>query len=184
MIGRQQWMGISVASRRNRRWIVAMYWLMVALAFGLLAWYGYWSGKPLSRRNPVWFYYAALTLTGILGGRERNGLVRLFPKQRKQKPEDYSFMTQEDIAAKKAQLKSSEWDEREAGALQHYQSKAYSLLTLIALPALFVLFALDVPEAARYAFLREPLLWFLLVVLWSLPQTLILWNEPDMEECE
>ncbi len=90
-------------------------------------------------------------------------------------------MTPEDIAAKKEQHRARAWDEREAGALQRYQGKAYSLLTPIALPALLVLFALDTPKATRYAFLREPLLWFLLIVLWSLPQSLILWHEPDME---
>jgi len=182
MILKQSWMGISLARSNGRRAAVAVYWVMVAFAFSGLAYYGYWSGRQLSRYNPAWFYNAALALTGILGGRERNGLVRLFPKQRRQTAEDYSFMTPEDIVAKKERLKAQAWDEREASALQRYQSRAYSLLTPIALPALFVMFALDTSGAARYGFLREPLMWLLLVVLWSLPQTLILWNEADMEE--
>jgi hypothetical protein len=181
MIVRQRWMGIPLALRRNRRWCVGTYWLMVASAFASLAWFGYRTGELPVLSNPTWLYVAAISLTGILGGRERNGLIRLFPKGR-QAPDDYSFMTPEDIAAKKEQLKTNWWDERETTALQRYQSRAYSIVRLGFYPVLCALIVLDVPAAAKYTFLREPLLWLLLVVLWSLPQTLILWTEPDMEE--
>jgi hypothetical protein len=180
MIGRQRWMGIPLARRRNRRGCVALYWLMVASVCTLLAWIGSKNGNPLVFDNPTWFYAAAVALTGILGGLGRNGLIRLFPRAR-QVPDDYSFMTSEDIAAKKKQLKTDQWDERETTALQRYQSRAYSIVRLGSYPALCALIVLDLPATAKYTFPREPLLWLLLVVLWSLPQTLILWTESDME---
>jgi len=49
---------------------------------------------------------------------------------------------------------------------------------------IFALIALGIPRLSRLEFLREPLLWLLLVVFLSLPQTLILWTEPDMEAPE
>ena len=32
--------------------------------------------------------------------------------------------------------------------------------------------------------LREPLIWMAMLVIFNLPQSMLLWNEPDMEEMQ
>ena len=75
-------------------------------------------------------------------------------------------------------------DEREINLRDHFHFVAYSIARNMVL-LLFVLCCfLDVlnQELLRQA---SPLLLFLLTItLWSLPQSIILWTEPDMEEAQ
>jgi hypothetical protein len=73
-------------------------------------------------------------------------------------------------------------DERETDERDHVHYVAYTLARWLAL-FLFVLYgllgAIHVPWFGHVG----PFFFLLLtLVLWSLPQTLILWTEPDMEE--
>jgi hypothetical protein len=173
--------GISTAPRRNRRLMVVTYWLLAVAVIAIMVFGIGKNGAWLFWRSPALFFGVVTGLSGLLGGRDRNGLVRRFPPSREPSPEDWSFMTPEDIAVKQQERAAVRWDERETTLLNAYQSTAYKWLSMASYPMLFVLILLELPQMTEFAPLREPLLWLALIVIWSLPQTLILWNEPDIE---
>ncbi len=73
-------------------------------------------------------------------------------------------------------------DERERSLNNRMHTKAYYLLQIL-IPAVVLL--LTPPETYRSAWLvsfRVPLLWLLSMLVTSLPQTMILWTEPNSEE--
>jgi hypothetical protein len=75
-------------------------------------------------------------------------------------------------------------DERELSLHNRMHTKAYYLLQIL-IPAIVLL--LTPPEIYRSAWVtsfRIPLLWLLAMLVTSLPQTMILWTEPDVEGAE
>jgi hypothetical protein len=66
----------------------------------------------------------------------------------------------------------------------HYQAYRVlrSILGLAVILVIPILFASDTPDLIRrYGLLFIPLICLLVLVVWSLPQSIILWSEPDME---
>jgi hypothetical protein len=75
-------------------------------------------------------------------------------------------------------------DERETGERDRMHFLAYTLTRWFALLllAIYGLVAINFPAALRQ--IGSIFLCLLTLSLWSLPQTLILWTEPDMEEAQ
>jgi hypothetical protein len=177
---RRSIVGISLVRRRTRRWLVLSYWTIILLLVGVLT-------QTIGKESTVfgmplfWFFWPVGILTGLLGGTRPNGAIRAFQGRsaEERSPIDYSFMTPYDIAEQKQRDNELRLDERDVNLRNAVHYQAYSAVRWIALIAFF---ASGPPLAHEPVALRRFLLLLFFLVIWSLPQTLILWTEPDMEE--
>ena len=87
-------------------------------------------------------------------------------------------MTPEDIAARKEAEKQNRLDERELRVRNAAHYRAYGLLRLLGSALVFAAVADHINELA--AARESLLLLFFLIIEW-LPQSILLWTEPDME---
>lgn len=180
MINKRTFLGIPLARRRTRRWLVLGFW---AVNLSLVAVVSLLTGKD---GTFLWLLYSwqfitLLLLTGLLGGDGRRGAVRAFegPTTEEQAAADNTCMTPEDIAERKRREIEIRLDERDVKMRNAAHYKAYSALRWIILVAFP--FMVASPPGELFS-LRRFLLLTLFLVVWGLPQTLILWTEPDMEE--
>jgi hypothetical protein len=180
MIKKRKLLGIPLARRQTRRLLVIGYWT-VALSLVLVV-------SLLTGRDGTVFglpfisllYLSVLLMVGLLGGDGKRGAVRAFEGRTSegQVAADYTYMTPEDIAERKRREIEIRLDERDVNLRNTAHYKAYSALRWIIF-LVFVFTAFPLPREPF--FLRPFLLSTLFLVVWSLPQTIILWTEPDME---
>jgi hypothetical protein len=175
MIQQRKFLGISLARRSRRRTLVAGFWIM-GFSFAVFAPFLF-RGHP---RQFSWVFLPFLAQAALLGGEGRKGLVRDFHGHTPDnEPVDYSFMTPEDIAARKEAEKQNRLDEREARARDAAHYKAFELLRW-SVP--LVAFAAFTEPFIGFAYVRQALLLLVVLVIQALPQSILLWTEPDMEE--
>jgi hypothetical protein len=175
-------LGVSLESRRNRRFLVLGYWASsLILLAGLLA--------GVHRHGLVWMVgllclQLLLNLPAILGGVRAGGAVKPY------QPGDSTGLLQ---GAPSQTLfhryRPDSWDEapgefrmdeREARLRDNTHFTAYTWNRWLAL-ALFGGFELTVWQRPEWSTMAGFLCFFVLCLsLWSLPQTLILWNEPNL----
>ncbi len=169
--------GFSVASRRVRRWILVAYWgvLVPFLMFALL--------RNFQRHSfSIIELPMLIPLPAILGGFARSGLVKpffrvLFPPN----PRDLEFLMGREKA--KLVLESLRLDERESLQAAMAMRRAYAIL-LAATPLGLVSYAVvSTWRPALSALLGKELGFLLVTLVWTLPQTVILWTTPDVEPC-
>jgi hypothetical protein len=173
--------GHSLARRRTRRWLVGAFWggLVPLLCVGFqLIFINDHNQNGIAMLLAV---QSIFWIGSLLGGVRAGGLVKPFRTQKKArnilqplfaKPQP----TQSELVAQEMAL-----DERDSSQRDHIHFVAYSFAQFMAL-LLFYLYCLL--GFWKQELLRQagPLLFFLLTItLWSMPQTLILWTEPDME---
>jgi hypothetical protein len=150
-------MRINIASQGSRRWLVVL--LYAGFAVLLVAWL-----SPLgSSGGGVLAVLAVLCLLRFLGGRTY----------------DSGLVPPVDVA-----------DERERSSRNHAYFLAYSYLDLTFIPALLAtgfkihpLFAVTHPALQAICH-RLPFgfLFAAAILYYTLPQTILLWTEPDMEQ--
>jgi hypothetical protein len=178
--------GISIARQRTRRWVVAVYWIWVTIFSGLFLHSQMHEG--LDRLNAILVVLAVVNLSAFLGGVGSAGTVKpyggihlgLFPSRHGVQE---LFRGPRSVVAENADG-DSDLDEREIRVRDRMHFVAYTLSRWFAL-LLFAAYALLSTFNAQWLAQVGPLFFFLLtLVLWSLPQTLILWTEPDMEEAQ
>jgi hypothetical protein len=73
-------------------------------------------------------------------------------------------------------------DERELSLHYRMHTKAYNLLQIFVPVGVLLLTPSEIRGSAWLISARIPMLWLLAMVVTSLPQSMILWSEPDMEE--
>jgi hypothetical protein len=178
MIKIRKFMGISMARRVRRRWLVVGLWalgLALVIYFPALLRFRF----PFFGPTGEWAFFFGFLLVNVLGGQSRRGFVSDFEGRTPEDgPGDYSFMTPEDIAARKEAERQNRLDEREVRVRNAAHYRAYVPLRWFAF--LLVLAAVT-DHRMELADMRESLLLLLyLVILW-LPQSILLWTEPDME---
>jgi hypothetical protein len=184
MIKKRRLLGISLVRRSTRRWLVIGYWAVV------LTLVGFDSQLSISDASPLglvrWLFVIILSSPGFLGGTVRNEAVREFDGPTADEPDksDYTFMTTEDIAAKKREKREMQLDERDTMLRNAIHYRAYAFLRKGASFVFVVNLALRAPNYSQYAHFQEPLLVFVFLVFMSLPQSMIIWTEPDMEEVQ
>ena len=174
MIYKRNFLGISLASRSNRRWIIAGWWLVVLILFSLTAF--------ALKAHPQWldsilFYFGcaiaffAINSLGSLVWRRRPDPNKLSAGVR----------TLFDAAFRAEEKKNPMPDERERHQWEKAAYRAYSILVLAALLFLILHYFHFVPQSHV---LRELIIWFAYFIILNLPQAIYLWTEPDMEEAQ
>lgn len=167
--------GTFLARRAARRWTLVLFW-GIFLPFSTFA-----IGRGLIRHpnDPAWVYYTLFAINVSFATVMRS-LVKPFyglPPA----PNPATLTSLYGPARAGQMLASLRVDEREAHQRDHIHFIAYRFLHWFAQGwlALLVVAALIWPGSMRWL---APLFLFLLVaVIGSLPQTLILWTEPDIE---
>jgi hypothetical protein len=164
-----------MASRRVRRRVVLAFWgvLVPFMLFALLR-------NFLRHGFSLIELPMLIPLPAILGGFSGSGLVKpfhrlLFPPN----PKDLEFTLGREKA--KVVLESLRLDERESLQAAMAMRQAYSTLLWMT-PLALVLYALVSTWRPAWGAPLATELGFLLVTLvWTLPQTLILWETPDLD---
>lgn len=173
------------ASRRNtRRWIVAVYWLLV-LGF-TSAFLRHQFRHAFDAIAILYTIQVLINIPAILGGVRAGGLVKPFRGVRWA-----PLIDRDDIQTVFGPPKpvvaglispEAELDERERHDRDRVHFVAYTAVRWLALLLFASYLALGVFRADWTERLGPTFFFLLTLVLWSLPQSLILWNDPDMEE--
>jgi hypothetical protein len=170
MIYKREFLGIPIAPRRNRRWLVAAYWLVISsLTCGAIA---LLKAHP-QRSTGINILFTYAFMFGAIG------LGRMV-WDTSFTPENVSagIRTLFDSALQGRRTRNPPRDEREQRQWDKAHTTAYALLSLIVILAFPLQLWKFLPEVGQ---LREPLIWFLILVIINLPQSILLWTEPDME---
>jgi hypothetical protein len=186
MISRRIWFGIPLGRRSNRRWLVAGYWAVSVAVLGslwspamnLLMMHGFW--PPLL----IGLTYGSLAV--FLGGTSGIGPVSSFDG-------DFSSWSKWSLVGaldtiickvRGAEPDTSEslLDERDIRLRNAAHYEAYRIVMRIILPLGVALGFAFATIWSRYKLFAVPVFGVAFLVLLNLPQTLILWWEPDVDE--
>lgn len=175
--------GTRITRRSSRRWIVAAFWCY-ALAMAV---------APTVRQihhelTPLGAYltfFLLLLVTLCLGGVCVGGMVRPFRNahfvRAQQRPKIQPLFVQAAKARGIPDLRDFSLDEREVLDRDQCHFLAYTVVRWSA-PVLMGLYCgLGTWRPEAMATLGPLFLYLLTLVLWSLPQSILLWTEPDME---
>jgi hypothetical protein len=179
MIDKRSYLGIPLARRSTRRWLVIGTWVLMLL---LVAYF-----PALLRIRPVnfgysggWAFGIGLLVVNLLSAKSGRGIVRDFDlRSSEEGPADYSFMTPEDIVARKEAERHNRLDEREVKARNAAHYRAFTVLRWT---GSVLVFAAIADQSPSFVDMRESLLLLFFLLTQWLPQSLILWTEPDMED--
>ncbi len=176
---RYRW-GWSVSRQSTRRRIVIVYWLFTAI-------FSYLVLVQAVRHHGNFFdamlFNILIFLPAMLGGVRAGGMVKPFRRTFWASMSDHEemlsfFHRNQPIA------QSDELDERETRLRDRIHFISYTAMRWFAL-AVFALYALFGWIRPEWLGVTGPMFLFLVVImLWSLPQSIILWNEPDVEEAQ
>jgi hypothetical protein len=170
--------GWSINRRSTRRWIVVAYWLFVALVVYAIPHY-------TLRHNGAFLGFQLIEilvlLPMLLGGVRAGGAIKSF---RGLRSPAYALMDQRMISLFRrdtAVEQEIELDERETRLRDRVHFVAYTVVRWLAM-ALVVLYGVFGMMNPKWQAITGPVFLFVIVmVLWGLPQSIILWNEPDVE---
>jgi hypothetical protein len=181
MISTNQGLRFWVGSRSRRRMLVIGYWCFVAfICFGFLLHQAHHGAEDLG----LLFVFQMLTvLPALLGGVRGGGLVKPFRGVHWGPVEEWSnLQTLFRPASTPAILQDIALDERETHERDRVHFNAYTVARWFAL-LLFVIYGvLGATHVTWFSRVGPFFLFLLTLTLWSLPQSMILWTEPDMEE--
>jgi hypothetical protein len=175
--------GLSMARRRSRQWLVIGYWCMVGgflAAFSIHEVRHRWNGFAV-----LVAFQVIVSMPALLGGVRASGAVKPY-RGVKWAPLCDRDDVQTVFGQPKPELAGNlipepDLDERERHERDRIHFVAYTLVRWLAL-AMFAVYGLLGLIHADWLSRLGPLFFFLITfLLWSLPQTLILWTEPDME---
>ena len=158
--------------RAARRWLVIAYSVFVLLFVGLLAMAGRAQGPDFVNRLFFWFWWTLVVfpvfLRSMVTSSKRGSNLQTLMKP----------------AESGRGFESRPLDERELGLHERMHTKAYYILQILIPVCVLLVTPLEVHRYAWMAFVRIPALWLLSLLVTSLPDAMILWTEPDMEDSE
>lgn len=179
---RSSW-GYSVDRRSRRRGIVILYWIATAALLGAfarhsIAHHGVFVSAALVNILFLW--------PAILGGVRVGGAVKPFRGMRWAPMNDGDgtqtiFGKPQPVLASVA-ASDFELDEREMRERDRVHFTAYTIGRWTAMALFAVCCAVDMWRPELLMWMAPTFLFVLVLTLWSLPQSLILWTEPDVEE--
>jgi hypothetical protein len=172
--------GLSLARRATRRWLVAGYWIVVCAWLGLALWCAWDEGNERHTANFVHVLWLLFFVPPLLGGVKHGGLVKPYRGVRWASLQEQGSVSTL-FGKSDAQATEEALDERERNERDRMHFVAYTVARWLTL-AMVVLFAgLSAWNFAWGQHFGAVCLCVLALVFWSLPQSLILWNEPDVE---
>lgn len=187
MITRQTYLGISIRSRRNRRRLVIGYWLTVLIVMAAAA---YAVSLDPGMLQHWWIlcaigglYGAALT---FLGGYGQIGPMPDLSGDRTPAPRWVPIEAADALLSRRARTLHPEaptvpLDERDIQLRDAAHFQAYRVTREWLLPLLIAAFVVFQYIYSHAQLIAIPVYALLILVIYNLPQTLILWTEPDME---
>jgi hypothetical protein len=153
--------GVSLNSRRNRRWVAVLLYVPLGVPFVLISLKhgGFWESE-----QEFWFlFFPVLVVDALIfgnflfWGKRRGGLLKPFA-QDPERPNDERELSARDAA--------------------HYRAlRALRLLILV--PVFLPAFVARQPT--ERLFVMRMSIWGLWVIAMSLPQAVLLWTEPDID---
>lgn len=190
MISRRVWLGIPLGRRRNRRRLVVGYWFFALVFLSFLgsepvrAWY--------SQRFPASLGASVLTglifgcLIAFLGGNEGIGPLSSFDGSYSDWRK-WSLLEALDRAVCrmrgiKLEAEESVLDERDIRLRNAAHYEAYRVVARIILPLSVAIGIAFATIWSVHKWLALPVFGLAFLAVWNLPQTLILWWEPDVED--
>jgi len=175
----------STARRRTRRFVVVVYWIAILAAFSIIQWVNIFRPSHMNGIGLLLPLQIIVFLPAILGGVRAGGLVKPFQgvhwvplPEREQTQALFGPRRPLIGSSTAADLQLDERDVRDRDRVHFFAytvSRWLVLLLLIAQSGAGMVSPFWMLHAGNAAF------FLLALVLWSLPQSLILWTEPDME---
>jgi heme/copper-type cytochrome/quinol oxidase subunit 4 len=173
----QKFFGISIARRRTRRAFVIGIWCVTLLCGWAFL------HSAVSHRDRALGFLAimalqlVLQLPNFLGGLRPGGMVRPFLAAKPGLEQVQSLFGPRKPFGQDAPL-----DERETGERDRIHFLAYRIALVIALMMGLILFVIGGYSFQLMCRVAAVFFFALIVIMLGLPQSLILWTEPDMEE--
>ncbi|WP_158824511.1 hypothetical protein [Granulicella sp. S156] len=172
MIEQTSFLGIPLKTQRQRRLLVVIYYLLLFTLFVLALW--------LPRKSYTPLVIQTFAFGGLLGGITVGGPVKVFSPPVLPLEMD-SPLQSLNLSGPRQNSVWSPLDEREQSQRDHAHYEAYRILRW-ALGFMAIAYWLGMIWASGWLTAKAPiLLWGLLVVVLSLPQSVVLWTELDME---
>lgn len=176
----------STARCGTRRIVLAAYWMVALGTFGVCQWAEFFRIDHHSGAGLLLPLQIVVFLPAILGGVRVGGMVKPFNGVHWVPLPDRDY-TQTLFGPRRPLLGSMtesdlELDERERQDRNRVHFVAYTSARWMALVLLALQCALGIASRTWMIHFGAAAFFLLALVLWSLPQTLILWTEPDMEE--
>ena len=171
MIQQTKFLGIPLRTLENRRTLVVCYYVFL-LVFATI---------PLARHKfmPEVLIIQTLTIGGMFGGIKALGPVKPYSDSQLPVDGDTSPIQQLGLGAAPARVPSPSLDEREQAERDHAHYVAYRILRWSLTVITFFIWFLSSVAPASLVNNGPTLLWVLLVLVLSLPQSVILWTEPE-----
>ncbi|MGD0789901.1 MAG: hypothetical protein ABR898_18150 [Terracidiphilus sp.] len=167
MIARRDLLKLLHWKRRTRRRVVMAYWAAVMAFVGAIAFILRRHGSLTGDMRLFWFFWAVTTAVPLMLFLIRRSLSR-------------SSKPQTLLQPVKPDRESEDRPMDERAKYLSYRANAHAYVVLQLLLSLGVLWLMWM-ESTGLSTLRVPLLWLLYIAAFSLPQSMILWTEPDME---
>jgi len=176
----------STARRRTRRLIVVAYWIVALCVFGIVQWKEVLRPGHLDGLGLLFPLQAIIFLPAILGGVRAGGMVKPFrgvhwaPSQ--QHDETQTLFGPRRPVVNSMTAADLELDERDLRERDRMHFYAYTIARWLIL--LFLALQVGAVFLSPDWLLRagDAAFFLLALVIWSLPQSMILWTEPDMEQ--
>jgi hypothetical protein len=170
MIEKISFLGFSLRSRKRRHFFVLTYYLAI-LSLTVL-------GTLYPNFVTVFLISQSFILGSLLGGIRADGPVKPYSRTTIGVP-DGSGIQQLNLAGRRPLASFKPLDERERIERDRAHYTAYTILRIVS-PIALVLCLLTI-DFAPHLILRNALsfAWFLSILVMSLPQSVILWTEPE-----
>lgn len=174
--------GVSLRRQKTRRWLLGIYWCglipLFCIGFSRFA-FGSRGGNSFVLNCAIW---AAFWVAAVLGGVRAGGWVKPFRPQRPMRGEVQPLFSRPEPTPGELVAQEVALDERETMRRDHIHFAAYSILQIAVYIVFLAYLVVGMWRQELLGRLGLALLFLLTLASWSLPQSIILWTEPDMEE--
>lgn len=176
--------GLHVRRRRTRRAIMVVYWLFIALVcFGFARHEIHHGAEEFGSMAA---FVLLLNIGNVLGGVRAGGMIKPYSDVHwppaSPAPGDEGELTLFGSGRRTGASRRGVLDEREKNERNGVHFLAYTLARWFALLLFGIYAAFGWAHVAWFSQIGPLMVFLLTLVLWSLPQSIILWSEPDVEE--
>jgi len=169
MIDQSELRRVLCMKRLARRWLVIAYWAIILLFIGTLSAVSQRQGFDRVDGPIFWFWWILILFPLFLRS------IVIFSTR----GSDLQTLMMPPESGRGVEPRPL--DERELSLHLRIHTKAYYILRISVPMGVYLLTLMEIRRNAWLVFARLPLLWLMSVLVMSLPQSMILWAEPDLE---